>query len=196
MDEDTKTLIEWYEDLKAYVYQEIEGITITGLVILGVASVLTGVYLNKKEQADTEATNKAKIEKEINSEDNIITWNNIANTDVLKIKTLDGKEDIIFVNYERIVIKEGYTIYNVTDILKEFPSFQVNSDKNKVLTNSFTIEEQLGDLTSYLTVNNYIQNSYTEEELENFRTEIKAAELNNKKQDKPKGMCKSNSNYK
>lgn len=194
-DNETKTLREKYEDLKAYVYREIEGITITGLVILGAVSVLAGVYVTKKDHADINVTNKTKNIKETNSEDNNISWNEIENADVLKVKTSDGKEDILFVNYERIIV-DGLTRYNVTDVLKEFPTFRVDGNKQDVLSDSFTIEEHLGLLTNYLTVNNYIENSYSKDGLESFRLEIKSTELYNKNKSNSKKRDRYNFNHK
>lgn len=194
-DNKTKTLRKKYEDLKAYVYREREGITITGLVILGAVSVLAGVYVTKKDHADINVTNKTKNIKETNSEDNNISWNEIENADVLKVKTSDGKEDILFVNYERIIV-DGLTRYNVTDVLKEFPTFRVDGNKQDVLSDSFTIEEHLGLLTNYLTVNNYIENSYSKDGLESFRLEIKSTELYNKNKSNSKKRDKYNFNHK
>lgn len=194
-DNETKTLREKYEDLKAYVYREIEGITITGLVILGAVSVLAGVYVTKKDHADINVTNKTKNIKETNSEDNNISWDEIENADVLKVKTSDGKEDILFVNYERIIV-DGLTRYNVTDVLKEFPAFRVDGNKQDVLSDSFTIEEHLGSLLNYLTVNNYIENSYSKDGLESFRLEIKSTELYNKNKSNSKKRDRYNFNHK
>lgn len=194
-DNKTKTLREKYEDLKAYVYREREGITITGLVILGAVSVLAGVYVTKKDHADINVTNKTKNIKETNSEDNNISWDEIENADVLKVKTSDGKEDILFVNYERIIV-DGLTRYNVTDVLKEFPAFRVDGNKQDVLSDSFTIEEHLGSLLNYLTVNNYIENSYSKDGLESFRLEIKSTELYNKNKSNSKKRDRYNFNHK
>lgn len=194
-DNKTKTLRKKYEDLKAYVYREMEGITITGLVILGAVSVLAGVYVTKKDHADINVTNKTKNIKETNSEDNNISWDEIENADVLKVKTSDGKEDILFVNYERIIV-DGLTRYNVTDVLKEFPAFRVDGNKQDVLSDSFTIEEHLGSLLNYLTVNNYIENSYSKDGLESFRLEIKSTELYNKNKSNSKKRDRYNFNHK
>lgn len=194
-EDETKTFREWLEEKKAYVYQEIEGITITGLVVFSVASILTCVYLNKRDHANakTNEYNKPKNEKEVNNEDNSIAWNEIENADVLKVKTTDGREDILFVNYEDTTIEltEKYYAMNVVDVLGEFPSFQVNIDKKVVLSDSLTIEENLGALSNFLIVNSYTQNSYTKKELESFRLGIKSAELNNKN----KGRTKEQGKY-